>query len=248
MKRFHRLCILFFLAAVNIFAQHGNVVEKAKYFLTADELPNVITFLPDVPKTSDPIFFNDSCVYEEGKRLRDTARGQLAVADTSITLRYIMQRFGRAMECDLTPENYPFLSKFLLRTYATARLSITKAKDFYHRQRPYQYFNEHTPVPNHEDANDWTSYPSGHTIRYWTSALLLASIAPEHQNEIFKTGYEMGQSRAIVGYHYQSDIDAARLVASTAFARLMASPQWRKEYRKAVKEYKKVSSREKKTK
>jgi acid phosphatase (class A) len=71
--------------------------------------------------------------------------------------------------------------------------------------------------------------------------LLLASIAPEHQNEIFKTGYELGQSRAIVGYHYQSDLDAARLVAGTAFARLMASPQWRKEYKKAAKEYKKKS-------
>jgi acid phosphatase (class A) len=241
MKRHYYLCLLFSLSTVSIFAQHGNVVEKAKYFLTADDLPDVITFLPEAPKPSDPIFYNDSCVYEEGKRLRDTKRGQLAVADTSITIRYIMQRFGRAMKCDLTPEKYPILSSFLYRTYATARLSITKAKDYYHRQRPYQYFNEHTPVPSHEDANDWTSYPSGHTIRFWTSALLLASIAPEHQNEIFKTGYELGQSRAIVGYHYQSDLDAARLVAGTVFARLMASPQWRKEYKKAAKEYKKKS-------
>ncbi len=242
MKKLYILCLLLLLM-VQGYAQSSNVVEKAKFFLQASELPDVTCFMPDVPTPNDPIFFNDSCVYEEGKRLRNTPRGEVALKDTSITLPYIMKRFGEVMNCDFTPENYPILSSLLYRTYVTTRLSITKAKDFYHRQRPYQYFNEPTPVPNKEYRDDWTSYPSGHTIRYWASALLLASIDTQHQDDILKVGYEMGQSRAIVGYHYQSDIDAARLVAGAVFARLVGDKQWQKEYKKATKEFHKKRAR-----
>ncbi len=232
------ILICFLQPALLLSAQSSNSVEKARYFLSVQEMPDVTTYLPPAPSVKDPIFINDSCVYAAGKKIRQTSRGHVAVADTSITLRYIMKRFGEAMQCDLTPENYPILSDLIFRTYTTARLCITKAKDIYHRQRPYQYFGEPTPVPNQEHADDWTSYPSGHTIRYWTTALLLASIDVEHQNDIYKTGYELGQSRTIVGFHYQSDIDAARLAAGTAFARLVGVRQWQKSYKKAVREFK----------
>ena len=52
-----------------------------------------------------------------------------------------------------------------------------------------------------------------------------------------KVAYELGQSRVIVGFHYQSDIDAARLIAGTAFARLAGLRQWQKAYKKAYKEF-----------
>ena len=67
------------------------------------------------------------------------------------------------------------------------------------------------------------SYPSGHTAIGWATALVLAEINVDRQNEILKRGYEMGQSRVICGYHFQSDVDAARLVASAVVARLHAN-------------------------
>ena len=143
------------------------------------------------------------------------------------------------MEKELTPERYPVLADFVYRTYTTSRTSITKAKDVFRRQRPYQYFDEPSAVPEKEDKNDFTSYPSGHTIRFWTAALTLAALDPEHQDTILKTGYDMRQSRTIVGYHYQSDVDAARLAASAAYARLSGDPTWHKAFKKAQKELKK---------
>ena len=54
-------------------------------------------------------------------------------------------------------------------------------------------------------------------------------------------GYMYGQSRVIAGYHWQSDVDAARLVASAAVARLHADKRFIKLMKKARREYLKLS-------
>lgn len=54
---------------------------------------------------------------------------------------------------------------------------------------------------------------------------------PDRQDSILKRGYEMGQSRVICGYHFQSDVDAARLVASAVVARLHANDNFMKQTR-----------------
>ena len=59
-----------------------------------------------------------------------------------------------------------------------------------------------------EELSTNGSYPSGHTAIGWATALVLAEINPDRQNEILKRGFEMGQSRVICGYHFQSDVDA----------------------------------------
>ena len=46
----------------------------------------------------------------------------------------------------------------------------------------------------------------------------------------------MGESRVICGYHFQSDVDAARLVASAVVARLHADPGFQAQLEKARKE------------
>ena len=53
-------------------------------------------------------------------------------------------------------------------------------------------------------------------------ALLLSEINPEAQDELFKLGYEWGQSRVIAGFHWQSDVDASRMLAAATYARLHA--------------------------
>ena len=236
-RRIILLAIAALFCASPIHAQSSNIVEQARYFLRADQMPDVSYFLPGPPAFGTEAFLLDSCIYEQGKRLRDTERGKLAIADANISIDYIMERFGKAMEIDdFTPGNYPVTADFLLKSFATARLSISEAKDKYARVRPYQHFGEHTPIPEKEYKDDFTSYPSGHTIRYWTAALVLTALDPEHQNEILKVGYEGGESRTIVGFHYQSDVDAARLAASAAYARLTADPLWQKLYKRSLKE------------
>ena len=217
-------------------AQNSKKVDRSNYFLSAEQMPEATKFLPDPPAFGSEAFRLDSLVYEQGKRLRGTGRGLIAVQDANTSIRYVLKRFSAAMGRELTPESYPKLADLVKKSYSTSRLSISHAKEYYHRKRPYQYFQEPSAVPEQEEPNDLTSYPSGHTIRFWTAALVLAALDPDHQDDILKTGYDMGQSRTIVGFHYQSDVDAARLAASAAFARMSVDPLWRKAFKKARRE------------
>ena len=225
-------------------AQPYKLSQKPKNYLEAEQMPDASRFLPSPPGFHDIAFIVDSSVYEAGKAIRNTARGQQAVEDASTEIEYILKRFSPAMEADLTPEKYPFLASFAKKSFKAARSSINIAKDYFKRERPYQYFEEPTPVPEDEERNDFTSYPSGHSIRYWMVALVLSSIDPEHQEAILKTGYECCRSRTIVGFHYKSDIDAAMLAASASFARLSAEKTWLKDLQRARKEFQRVSQRE----
>lgn len=72
--------------------------------------------------------------------------------------------------------------------------------------------------------------------------MILTTIDPEHTKGVMKVAYELGRSRVIVGFHYQSDVDAGRVAGSVTFARLCAMPEsldmlqgCKKEYNKNLK-------------
>ena len=87
------------------------------------------------------------------------------------------------------------------------------------------------------------SYPSGHTIEGWSAALVLMELNPERADTILARGYMYGESRVIAGYHWQSDVDAGRLAASAAIARLHADKRFQRLMRKARREYRRLSGR-----
>jgi acid phosphatase (class A) len=101
-----------------------------------------------------------------------------------------------------------------------------------------------TAVPaEEEELRHSGSYPSGHSARGWAIALVLAEINPANQDAILKRGIDYGESRVIAGYHYQSDVDAARLAASATVARLHADDAFAKQMVKAKKEFARIISK-----
>lgn len=72
-------------------------------------------------------------------------------------------------------------------------------------------------------------------------ALLLAEINPAAQDALLKLGYEWGESRVIIGYHWQTDIDAAIALASACYARLHTSAEFLADMAKAREEYERLS-------
>ncbi|SNU04956.1 PAP2 superfamily protein [Prevotellaceae bacterium MN60] len=111
-------------------------------------------------------------------------------------------------------------------------------KKYYMRRRPFMRMQEPTLYPQDEPAlRKNGSYPSGHTILGWSSALLLSEINPDRADTILARGYMYGESRVIVGAHWQSDVDAGRLAASAAYARLHTSERFLKQMRLARLEY-----------
>ena len=199
--------------------------------LTVSEMPQAEKFLPDPPAQTDPLFFNDMVQYQ----CQNCGAVVVTNSNTSATRCSFCNApviLGERLEGVMKPDYViPF------SVYTAARQSISSTKTYYSRMRPYQFFREPSSTPEKEEVNDFTSYPSGHTVRAWAVALALVSIDPEHQNEILKTGYEIGQSRVIVGFHYQSDVDAARLAGSAAFARLSTEPVFQDLFQKAKAEF-----------
>lgn len=215
--------------------------EPHPYF-TASEMPNALHYLPAPPQTNEMRFAYDTAQYNWGKSVRNTPRGEKARLDAEYSIERIAAVFSPVMGVEISPKNTPQIWKLLTDATKTADFACDSAKITYMRKRPYMVFHEPTLVPADEEVLSYNgSYPSGHTTLGWTSALILCEINPAAEDAILKEGFEYGQSRVIAGFHWQSDVDAARLVASAAFARLHTSKTYLKQLRKAQKEYRKVS-------
>ena len=67
--------------------------------------------------------------------------------------------------------------------------------------------------------------------------MLLTEINPDRADTLLARGYMYGESRVIVGAHWQSDVDAGRLAASAAYARLHTSERFLEQMRLARLEF-----------
>ncbi|WP_297670296.1 phosphatase PAP2 family protein [uncultured Desulfovibrio sp.] len=193
-------------------------------------------FLPPPPETGSPHFLYDEAMYREGLSLRDTERGRQAARDATAGMPEV---FSEAFGCVLSEENTPEILALLARLRGKAGgLSVKEAKKKYARVRPYVFYNAGTCLPGQEKRKRaGASYPSGHSTKGWATALVLAEINPQRREQIMRRGYEFGQSRVICGYHWQSDVDAGRLVGAAAVAFLHADAGFQAQLHKAKEEF-----------
>ena len=241
----HLLCTFVFLhlCILSLFAQTKNG-DKFPSFVLVDSIPKVENFLPAPPDTASMNYFNDYVQHQWGKSLRATPRGQQAIADAELddfeaVLGLFADAFGMKITKADTPEMYNLL--WWGKNDAVNATYRVKKSGMQPRKRPYVQFGEGTLVPEEEASHvKCSSYPSNHSAAGWGIALLLVELNPANEDAILKRGYEYGQSRVIAGYHYQSDVDAARLAATAAIARIHAEPFFQKQMQKARKELAKL--------
>lgn len=230
-----------FIAALAISLSSCGTANRGKTYVDLSQMPDAGVYLPAPPAENTVEFLADSARYEWGKTIRGTARGEQAVRDAKTGTDYFMEIFAEPLGVRITKDNAPFLYDFLARSIRTIRLGVTNAKNKYMRVRPFVHFGEPTSVPGDEEELRGTgSYPSGHTVRGWGLALLLSEICPEHQDAILQRGYEYGESRVIAGYHYQSDVNAARSAAAASVSRMHADKTFMKDLARAKKEFRKL--------
>ncbi len=185
------------------------------------EFPHGEKILNALVDTASYRFLGDLMNYWEAKDLRETERGKRAVRDANSTIEYLAGIFGEAMQRTISKEQTPATWELMeyVKAYSNKTINHIKKRTF--RKRPFAQLDEGTPVPEKEQSyRKYTSYPSGHTSLGWSLALTLAEVDMAHQDEILKTGYEYGYSRVIVGYHWATDVHAARILASGMMARL----------------------------
>ena len=211
--------------------------------LDSTQMPNAVFFLPPPPDTASAAFQYDRAQYRWGMEQRNNpVRLAIAVNDAIWSIDNICKIYSGVLGIDISAQNTPAIYRMLTLGLLTTDQAGKLPKNHYMRTRPYVFFNEPTIYPNDEA---WLrtngSYPSGHTILGWSAALLLTELAPDKADTILARGYIYGQSRVIAGYHWQSDVDAARLVASAAVARLHADKRFLKLMKKARREYKRLT-------
>lgn len=214
----------------------------APKYLTVEEMPDPMRFLPPPPAWTSPLFAGDYASYLWGKTVRPTERGARAVEQAAYLFDEISVFFSKPFGLEISREKTPAIYKVLYKGVVTAMHSYVQTKKTYGRARPFVRYGEGTPFPEDEKhLKDNGSYPSGHTVRGWCLGLLASEINPARQNELLKLGYEWGESRIIIGYHWQSDVEAARALASAVYARLHTSEEFLADMAAARREFAKLT-------
>lgn len=194
-------------------------------YLSRKDLPDSLALLPPPPAPGSAAQTADDEAYRSTRALRDTARWAVAAGDAELKFPQAAESFSCALGTEISQQATPNLNMLLRRTLTDAGLATYKAKDHYKRQRPFVRFDAATCAPKEEAAlrNDG-SYPSGHSAIGWAWALVLTQLAPERTDALLQRGEAFGQSRVVCGVHWQSDVQAGRLVAAGAVARLQSDP------------------------
>ncbi len=236
MKKMITLAALI-VTAISAQAQSDKTPVDA--YFTPSEMPDMLKWCPAPPDTIGAAFTFDIMQYIWGKTMRnDPERAAIAIRDAEYGLDCIIREFSEPFGLQISKEDTPEIYKVMREGTATCDSICKIPKRYYMRKRPFMRFNETTLTPDDEESlRKNGSYPSGHTILGWSSALLLSEINPDRADTILARGYMYGDSRLIVGAHWQSDVNAGRLAASAAYARLHTSERFLEQMRLARLEF-----------
>lgn len=233
MKKYFVIACAFVMTAMTLNAQ----VEVQPYF-PVEQLPDLIKCLPAPPAFDSPEFAYDMERFVWGKQQRlNEERADIARRDAVWSYEALLNEFAVPFGLAISPDNTPEIWKLMVTSLTTTDAMRVAPKAYYHRQRPFERFQDKMLTDEEAELTGEGSYPSGHTMRGWTAALLLAEVNPAAADTIFARGWMYGESRVIVGAHWQSDVDASRVAASIGYAALHGSAEFREQMEKAQAEY-----------
>ncbi len=235
MKKFILFSATLFLAAVMGHAQ--------EVYFTTDQLPDLIQSLPAPPDSLSHGFAYDVMQYQWGKAQRpDSVRAEMARRDAIWTYDALLGELAGPFGLALSKEATPAIWTVLVNSLATTDQMRVAPKAYYHRRRPFEVFNEKMLTGEEAALSGEGSYPSGHTMRGWTAALLLAQINPAAADGLYARAWKYGESRVIAGAHWQSDVDVTRVAASIGFSRLQTSDRFQAEMARAQEEFRRLTT------
>ncbi|ASV88799.1 class A nonspecific acid phosphatase PhoN domain protein (plasmid) [Ochrobactrum quorumnocens] len=209
----------------------------ASGYLQQNDLPDSRVLLGPPPADGSAALARDEAAREATIALRGKARWDLARKDADLRFPQPAKNFSCAMGAEISEEKTPHLYGLMQRVLTDAGLSTYGVKNEYHRTRPFVVHNEGTCQPDDEEVlREDGSYPSGHTAAGWAWALTLAEINPKRADSLLKRGLSFGQSRVICNAHWQSDVDAGRIMGAATVAKLHNSPEFLADIQAARKE------------
>lgn len=190
-------------------------------YLKRSDLPNSLVLLGPPPQKDSAALARDEEARVATIPLRDTARAKLAFTDADLTFPQAADNFACAMGVKIDKKHTPRLYALMQKSLSDFGLSTYGVKNKYNRIRPFVVHNEATCRADQElILRGDGSYPSGHTAAGWGWALVLAQINPARSDDLLKRGIAFGQSRVVCNAHWQSDVDAGRIMGAATVAQL----------------------------
>lgn len=208
-------------------------------YLKPSDLPNSLVLLDPPPEKDSAALARDEEARKATIPLRGTDRWKLAYTDADLTFPQAADNFSCAMGIRIDKKQTPRLYSMMQKMLSDFGLSTYGVKNKYNRIRPFVVHNEATCRADQEAIlREDGSYPSGHTAAGWGWALVFAQINPVRSNELFKRGIAFGQSRVICDAHWQSDVDAGRIMGAATVSRLQTNAAFLADLRVAKAEVK----------
>lgn len=221
----------------------GAQEKQIQPYFTTEEMPDLIKSLPAPPVKGSPAFKYDVQQYKWGKaRRKDAARAEMARRDAVWSYEALLDELSVPFGLTISESATPEIWKLVTTSLATTDQMRVAPKAYYHRTRPFVYFKEKPFLEDDAEFSGEGSYPSGHTMRSWTAAQVLAEINPGAADAIYTRAWQCGESRVISGAHWQSDVDVTRLGASIGYARLQTSPAFRTQMALAQEEFRRLAA------
>lgn len=234
--------VMLFMVAAVLAASCSQAYQYKDGFLMIRELPNAIKFL-SAPPESGPEYDKDVQAYEWGKQLRQDpkVRDHCLHQDTTD----MNTVFNEALGFKLLSFDYHDIMGLLAGSVKDAQRVSKPAKEYYKRMKPFQVFNEPSLKKNSEKAvsSSTYAYPSGHAVRSWMYAFVLADVAPEYKDSLYKCAEDYSKCRVIMGRHWQTDIDAGKMVSTKVYEKLKNAPAYQEQLKLAREEYKKIKKK-----
>jgi acid phosphatase (class A) len=199
--------------------------KLAPGYLDPAGLPVRLALLGAPPKADSAALARDEEARRAALALRGTTREKLAATDAELSFPGPANTFACAMGTPISEKTTPHLYTLMQRTLTDAGGSTYAGKNAYNRTRPFVTHNEGTCRKDMEPIlRTDGSWPSGHSAAGWAWGLILAEINPARATELMTRGLSYGQSRVICNAHWQSDVDAGRIMGAATVASLHGNP------------------------
>lgn len=220
----------------------SELTENARGFvpgyLSAEAVLDSAALLPPPPAAGSPAALADEAAHRAARDQSTPERRAQAKTDANLRFPAAAASFASVLGVAITMEQMPHLVTLLRRSLIDAGgTGAEAAKKKYQRVRPFAHYDEPCCTPEEAEALKKNgAYPSGHSAVGWAWALILAELAPEQATALLARGHDFGQSRVICGVHWQSDVEAGRVIGAAVVARLHADPVFLAQLAEAKKE------------
>ncbi len=130
-------------------------------------------------------------------------------------------------ECSYT--NYRATAVLLEGVTKDMRIMEFTIKYHLLRARPYHIEPRLEPLARISSP----SFASGHTLWAYIQAFIWSELVPKKRAKFLALAYEIGESREIMGIHYPSDEEAARVLAHKMLELMWDNPKFKSDLSKA---------------